>query len=159
MCFRRFANIRADIGMNSTVSQVIALILDEPVAPGLWRAAELNVWPTLRPVNVRDAMMEVFCRKPSVVATQFSIQDAAALRMISVLRSRRNLPVLVVASAHSDALEQAARAAGASTYLPDDASCDQVVQSVRTLLHARDAPRAFRQYEHRRAPQRLARET
>lgn len=138
--------------MQANRSRVIALILDEPVAPGLSRAAVQNIWPILRPVNCRDALMEVLCRRPSVVAAQLSLHDGASLRMISALRRRRDLPLLVVASVHSEALETAARAAGASSYLPDQASCDDVVRSVRGLLHARDAPGNTRS---RAAPQSL----
>lgn len=115
--------------------KVMALILDEPPDHGGFaQAMRRNAWTTLRPISLRDALVEIHYRRPEVVATQLSSATSPGLRFIASLRRRRELPLLVVASTHSADLESAARAAGATTYLPDDAGPDEITSVVRRLL-------------------------
>jgi DNA-binding response OmpR family regulator len=113
----------------------MVLILDEPpMRSSFVQAVRRNAWPMLRPISLRDALVEIHYRRPEVVATQLASATSPGLRFITTLRRRRELPLLVVAAAHSANLESAARAAGATTYLPDDAGPDEITSVVRRLL-------------------------
>lgn len=134
--------------MKRLSTDVIAMVFDQPVVHGLSISARNHGWPLLQPVDARDALAEVLCRNPQVVIAQLSSRDQSALNVISVLRRRRNVPLLAVATHHSDVLETSVRMAGANSYLPDDATAEEVTRTVRqlmgrpvrTVVHARDAP-------------------
>lgn len=130
-----------------SMTDVIAMVFDQPVVRGLAISARTHSWSVLQPVNGRDALAEALCRNPQVVIAQLSARDPSALNVISVLRRRRNIPLLAMATHHSDELETAVRVAGANSYLPDQATPEEITRTVRELLrrrletaHSRDAP-------------------
>jgi len=124
------------------------MVFDLPMVPGLAISARDHRWPVLQPVNARDALAEALCRQPRVIVAQLSARDESALNVISSLRRRRKVPLLAMATRHSEELETAVRSAGANSYLPDQATPEEVTRTVRELMrrrletaaHSRDAP-------------------
>ena len=118
---------------NDTIGLVV--VLDETVMPGLARLATQSGWSIVQVPVAREALPIVLRRRAQMLVIQVSMPADEAIDLIRLLRvAPRKVPIIAVATAHGRQIEQAAREAGASCYLPDGDVPEALQRAIASMM-------------------------
>lgn len=125
--------------MESSTNRLgLVIALHETVMPGLARLAIRRGWQVVQAALPRQVLPVVLRQPAQMLVVQVSVPVEEAVELIRLLRTiPRRVPILAVAASHDRWVEQAAREAGASCYLPDCDTLDVLQQAIDSMLPQR----------------------
>lgn len=125
------------------MTEVMVVVPGEKVEAGLAQSVERNGWTLLLTPTMGQALREVHRRRPYLVIQQICPPLERSLNMIRHIRRRQPyLPLIAAAVQHDENVEQQARGAGASYYLPNAMKSDQIDEAVSAVLEQTAAAHA-----------------
>lgn len=114
---------------------VLVLVLGKKVEPGLAQSVSRHGWTLLLAPTMGQALREVHHRQPYLVIQQICQPLERSLNMIRhIRRGRPYLPLIAITAQHGEKVEQQARGAGASYYLPNAMKSDRIDEAVSAVL-------------------------
>lgn len=138
----------------SMAQDVMMIVPGGGIEEGLSVSASRNNWPILEGLSVSQTLREVVIHNPRVVVVQLGRMLEQAMALIGSLRQLRpGTKIVAAAVVHHELLEQAARIAGVTCYLPaadDGATLEETVASVAQSA-ARVEAEQERRVAHRRS--------
>ena len=113
----------------------LVIVLGEHVMPDLADLAARLGWTVLETATFRQAAPVILRRRADLHVVQVSARVDEAVGLIRLLRTApRKVPILAVAAEHYTWLEQAARQAGATCYLPGGNGPEALAQAAARML-------------------------
>ena len=116
-------------------TNVMVVVPGERVEAGLAQSVGRHGWTLLLAPTMGQALREVHRRRPYLVIQQICPPLERSLNMIRhIRRGQPYLPLIAAAVQRDENVEQQARGAGASYYLPDAMKSDQIDEAVSAVL-------------------------
>ena len=113
---------------------VVVVVYDEQVHAGVARSALKHRWEILDGRTEKGLAKRIMLAHPTAMLLQVPSPAEPATGLIARVRQMFTPPaILAVAQPHSEAVEAAVLAAGASAYLPDRATAEQIEAAVRAV--------------------------